>query len=431
MRTTILLAILVTIAFSSDVGASDWPRFRGPTGSGISDEKKLPTQWNEGKNLKWKITLPGPGSSSPIVYGNRLFITCYSGYGIEGSTRNVDDLKRNLLCIRPDDDSLLWSKMVNSTAKEDPWRGYIREHGYASSTPICDGERVYVFFGKTGALAFDLNGKEIWRKNLGTESSNRRWDSASSPILYGNLLIVNASEESRTIYALNKMTGQEEWKVEADKTELTYGTPALANLANGKQELVISVPYEVWGFNPDTGECTWWAKTELPGNISPSILAVKDVVYAFGGFPQTGSVAIRGGGKEDVTETNILWTSRDSSYVPSPVEHNGRLYWISDRGMAYCMEADTGKVIYRGKLDARGSKSFYASVVLADGKLYAVSRKSGTFVLAAKPEFEQLAHNQFTSDDSDFNGSPAISNGQIFLRSNKYLYCIESMSQEM
>ena len=142
------------------------------------------------------------------------------------------------------------------------------------------------------------------------------------------------------------------------------------------------------------------------------------------------TVAIRAGGKEDVTETNILWTSRESSYVPSPVEHNGRLYWVSDRGIAYCMEADTGKVIYREKLDAKGSKSFYASVVLADEKLYAVSRKSGTFVLAAKPEFEQLAHNQFASDDSDFNGSPAISNSRLFLRSNKYLYCIESIMQE-
>ncbi len=316
LLTCVLLAILV-----GSLQAGDWPRFRGPGGVGISDEKNLPAQWDEDKNLKWKIDLPGPGSSSPIVYGDRLYITCYSGYGTDTGSSNVDDLKRHLLCIQPDTGKVRWSKTIPSTAQEDPWRGYIREHGYASSTPICDGKYVYVFFGKTGALAFDLEGKEIWRKNLGTDSANRRWGSAASPILYNDLLIVNASEENRTIYALNKMTGQEAWKVEADNSELTYATPALVNLVIGKQELVIAVPNEVWGFDPSTGACTWWGKTNLPGNISPSILAVKDVIYAFGGYPQTGSIALRAGGQEDVTDTHILWTSRDSSYVPSPIEY--------------------------------------------------------------------------------------------------------------
>jgi len=420
------LSMLVSLAIVRvPLQASDWPQFRGPGGVGRSDEKNLPSEWNEGKNLKWKIALPGPGSSSPIVWGDRLFITCYSGYGVEGSVGNVGDLKRHLLCIHPDDGSVRWSKTVDSTAKEDAWRGYIREHGYASSTPICDGERVYVFFGKTGALAFDLDGREIWRKNLGTESSNRRWGSGPSPILYENLLIVNASEESRTIYALNKLNGTEAWKVEADKTELTYGTPALVNLPNGQREMVIAVPNEVWGFNPNMGICTWWAKTALRGNISPSVLAVKDVVYAFGGFPRIGSVAIRAGGKQDVTDTRILWTSQDSSYVPSPVEHNGHLYWVSDRALAFCMEAATGKVLYKEKLKVQGDKAFYASVVYADNRLYAVSRTNGSFVLAAKPTFEVVSHNVFDSAQSDFNGSPAVSKGRIFLRSNKFLYCIE------
>ena len=419
-----LLAFLSLTISAKRVSAVNWPQFRGPGGRGVSDETKLPSKWSETQNLKWKIPLPGPGSSSPIVYGDRLFITCYSGYGTEEASGKVDDLKRHLLCIDPNNSKIRWSKVIHSTAPEDPWRGYIREHGYASSTPICDGEHVFVFFGKTGALAFDLEGQEIWRKNLGTDSSNRRWGSGASPILCGDLLIVNASEESRTIYALDKSTGKETWKVESDKTELTYATPALVNLPNGTQELVVSVPYEIWGFNPSTGECTWWATTELAGNISPSILAVKDVVYALGGYPRTASVAVRAGGKADVTKTHTLWTSQDSSYVPSPVEHDGYLYWISDTGLAYCMEADTGKVIYKEKLNTKGSKSFYASVVLANGRLYALSRTSGTFVLAAKPVFELISQNAFASDKSDFNGSPAISQGKIFFRSNEFLYCI-------
>jgi hypothetical protein len=166
--------------------------------------------------------------------------------------------------------------------------------------------------------------------------------------------------------------------------------------------------------------------TELAGNISPSILAVKDVVYAFGGYPRIGSVAIRAGGKEDVTKTHTLWNSRDSSYVPSPVEHDGHLYWVSDTGLAYCMKAATGEVLYKEKLQATGSKSFYASVALADGRLYAPSRTSGTFVLSAKPVFELIAQNVFESDKSDFNGSPAISKGKVFLRSNLFLYCIST-----
>ncbi len=409
----------------SSLQAGDWPQFRGPGGSGKSDETNLPLEWSENKNLKWEVDLPGPGSSSPIVCGDRLFVTCYTGYGVEGSAGNVSDLKRHLLCIDPDDGDVLWSKKVDSTAQEDPWRGYIREHGYASSTPICDGELVYVFFGKTGVLAFDLEGHEIWRKNLGTESSNRKWGSAASPLLYGKLLLVNASEESRTIYALDKKTGKEIWKVQTDKTELTYGTPALVDLAGGTQEMVIAVPNEVWGFNPDTGDCTWWATTELRGNISPSVLGARGVVYVFGGYPKIRSLALRAGGTQDVTTTHTLWTSEDSSYVPSPIEHNGHLYWVNEHGMAYCMESKTGKVVYKEKLEAKGRMSFYASVVWADEKLYAVSRKSGTFVLAAKPTFTLISHNRFDSDPGDFNGSPAVSHGGLFLRSNRKLYCIK------
>jgi len=420
-----LLAVMSFGTFAMPLQAGDWPQFRGPGGTGVSDEKDLPTQWNETENLKWKIPLPGPGSSSPIVSGGRLFVTCYSGYG-EGATGSVDALKRHLLCVDPDSGTILWSKTVDSTAKEDPWRGYIREHGYASSTPICDGTYVYVFFGKTGALAFDMKGQEIWRTNLGTGSSNRRWGSAASPILYKNLLLINASEESRTIYALDKMTGEEIWKVESDKTELTYGTPVLADLPNGTQEMVIAVPNEIWGFNPNTGQSTWWINTELRGNISPTLLAIKDRVYAFGGYPRIAGLAVRAGGQQDATKTHTLWTSQDASYVPSPVEYKNHLYWVNEKGLAYCMEADTGKVIYKEKLDAKGNMSFYASAVLAEDRFYVVSRQSGTFVLAAKPTFQLISHNVFDSDQGDFNGSPAVSDGRLFLRSNTTLYCIKA-----
>jgi len=192
------------------------------------------------------------------------------------------------------------------------------------------------------------------------------------------------------------------------------------------------VPFEVWSMNPDTGKLNWYAATSQDGNVSPSPVAADGIVYVFGGYRSTRSVAIRTGGKGDVTDTHVVWTSRDSSYVPSPVIHKGNLYWVSDQGIAYCTNAKTGETIYRerlsrtsGSLGSRAGKPFYASCVLAGDKLICVSRKSGTCVLAAKPEFEQLAHNEFESDESDFNASPAISDGQLFLRSNRYLYCIQ------
>ncbi|WP_372845671.1 PQQ-binding-like beta-propeller repeat protein, partial [Pontiella sp.] len=329
-----------------------------------------------------------------------------------------------LLCIHPDTGAILWSQEIPATHAEDGWSGWLREHGYASHTPVCDGDQVYVFCGKTGMVAFDMDGKETWRKNLGTMSANRRWGSAASPILYGDLLIVNASEESRSLYALDKKTGEEIWKYESSKTELTYGTPALAELADGKKELCLAVPNEVWGLNPETGERLWWANTEMRGNVSPSLLAIKDTVYAFGGYPRLTTLAIRAGGQGDASGSNLLWRSQESSYVPSAVEQDGYLYWVGHKGEAFCMKADTGEMVYQQKLDAGSGNAVYASATLADGKLYVPSRRNGTFVLAAKPSFELIACNRFDSDSSDFNGSAAISGGKIFLRSNETLYCI-------
>lgn len=423
---TVAIVTVIVLLCLAPVSASDWPCFRGPGSAAISDEGNLPTTWSETENLKWKLTLPGPGSSSPIVSGDRLFVTCYSGYGVDRrDPGQPEDLKRHLLCIRAADGKVIWQRSVGAVLPEDPYRGNIGEHGYASSTPATDGKHVYAFFGKSGLWAYDIEGNQLWQKGLGTESSNRRWGSAASPILYKNLLIVNASEESLTLYALDKTSGQEVWKVEADKLELSYSTPVIVTLPDGREELVIAVPSEIWAFEPETGKLNWYAQTTLGGNVCPTPVAAEGLLYVFGGFPSTEAVAIRCGGEDDVTDTHIAWTSRDASYVPSPLVHEGHLYWVSDTGQAYCAEARTGKVLYSERLPARGpGKPFYASVVLADGKLYAVSRTSGTFVLAAKPQFEQLAHNSFASDASDFSASPAISDGRIFLRPNQSLYCV-------
>ena len=236
-----LLSFLLEIVLIRPAAGTDWPQFRGPTGNGISSDAKAPLEWNDTKNIQWKIALPGPGSSSPIVSGDYVFVTCYSGYGVAPEEPGkIEDLKRHLLCLKLNEGKVVWSHSVDAVLPEDAFRGMgITEHGYASSTPVADGQHVYVFFGKTGVLAFDFQGKELWRADVGHESSNRRWGSSASPILYRDTVIVNASEESRSIRALDKMTGKEKWKAEAAALQLSYATPLVVDLHDaGEHEAV-------------------------------------------------------------------------------------------------------------------------------------------------------------------------------------------------
>ena len=422
----VLVAMLLSL-FAGQSLAADWPQFRGPGGTGISQDPGPPATWSDSQNLRWKTPLPGLGSSSPIVWGDRVFVTCYSGYG--ESDRQAGDpkaLERQLVCINRSSGKIRWQSRVPADLPEDGYQGYLTEHGYASSTPVTDGQRVYCFFGKTGMLAFDFEGRQLWQTGLGKESSNRRWGSAASPILYKNLVIVNAAEESQSIRALDQATGNEVWKASASALELAYDTPSLVTLDGGLSEVVISVPGEIWGLNPDTGKLRWFAEHRLTGNICPSVIVDGEMLYAFGGFRSAGSLALRAGGKGDVSSSRLVWSSRESSYVATPLLHEGHLYWIDDRGQAFCVAAKSGELVYRERVAGLGSggRPVYASPVLVGNKIYVQTRWNGVLVLAAKPEYQLLGQNRFAGDDSDANATPAISGGEMFLRSNQFLYCV-------
>jgi outer membrane protein assembly factor BamB len=406
--------VLISLVLACVAPAADWPRFRGPNGSGISQDAKVPIRWGDQNNLKWKRELPGRGFSSPIVVGDCVFVTCYTGG--EG---DLQDLKRYLVCVDRHKGDILWSKVVPAVLPEFRSRGGFSHHGHASQTPVSDGERVFVLFGTTGVLAFDLKGNQLWQHSVGTET-NARFGSASSPILYKDLVIVTAGAESTSLRALNKRTGAEVWKTEASSLADSYSTPLIVKNQEGEDVLLVSVPYEVWGLNPLTGKLRWYAATDVDGNVCTSLVAGDGVVYAVGGR-QGGRTAIKVGGKGEVTRTNVLWSRSGGPYVPSPVLHQGHLYWMDQRGVATCVDARTGEEVGHRRLGG----AFYASVVLIKDKLYAVSRYNGTYVLDATPKLTQVAHNQL-SDDSDFSGSPAVSDGQLFLRSDNYLYCIEA-----
>lgn len=420
--------LLVLAMANALVLADDWTRFRGPDGAGVSADTSIPLKWSETENLRWKAELPGPGSSSPIVTGKRVLVTCYSGYGMSKTNAgSLQTLQRHLVCVNRDDGKIVWIKNVSSDQPEDGYQGYISEHGYASSTPVTDGAHVYCFFGKTGVVAFDMDGQQLWKKNVGRESSNRRWGSAASLILYKDSVIVNASEESQSIRALDKFSGKELWQAPGAALELAYGTPLLLTLKDTRQELVVAAPGEVWGIDPDTGKLQWFAEHKLTGNICPSVIGEGETTYIFGGFRSVGSLAVRAGGTKNVTNSHIAWTSRSTSYVATPVLHNGYLYWISDNGQAFCINAKTGEEVYRQRVSeiAVGGRPVYASPVVANGKIYVPTRWSGVIVLPAEPKYAVLAQNRMVSDESDFNATPAISDGQMFLRSNRFLYCVE------
>lgn len=419
--------VVQTTSLVKSTDSLTWSRFRGANGTGISSEVNIPVRWSDTENLQWKCKLPGAGSSSPILTDRYVFLTAYSGYGQTQSSGEVSALKRHVVCITRTDGEIVWNKTYDATQPEDAYQGNgVPEHGYATNSCTTDGDNVFAFLGKSGVLAFDLDGKELWRVSVGTESSNRQWGSAASLILYDDLVIVNAAEESQTLYGINKMTGEIVWKAPAASLELCYSTPAICHVSDVRDDLVLAVAGEIWGINPRTGKLLWYAETPMLSNLSPSVIIDGDVAYAFGGRQTAGSAAVQVGGEGDVTQSHVRWTSQTSSYVSTPVLVAGKFYWIDDRGIYYCMDASTGKQLVRSRgPDLGGGRPVYASPIAINNKIYIQSRKAGLLVLDTKEEMTVLAHNRFASDSSQFNATPAVDQGQLFLRSDEYLYCIQ------
>ena len=440
-HSSVILFAIAALMSTASADAADWSRFRGPNGSGVSqDSAPVPTTWSDKENLRWKVALPGPGSSSPIVVGDRVFVTCWSGYGVDrGNPGDQKQLKRHLICFDRNNGETIWNKTVEPDLPEDNYGGMFAEHGYASHTPVSDGERIYVYFGKSGALAFDMDGKQLWKTKIGNESDPRGWGSASSPVLHKNLVIVTASSESEAVVGLDKATGKEVWRQEAAGLNSTWGTPVMVKVDETRTDLVLGVPYEFWAFNPEDGKLRWYCAVMDTDSYCSSVVTDDGVVYGIEGRGG-GSIAVRAGGKGDVTDSHVVWSGRDSNRVGTPVIYEGRIYFFS-RGVAKCIDAKTGKKVFESGLAGapsgsqgggggrarRGGGGFggdYASPIVADGKIYFPSRSGDIFVLKAGDKFEQLATNRLTSDSEDFSATPAVSDGQLFIRSSKHLYCV-------
>lgn len=421
-RAVTLAAISVSVLLLS---GADWTRFRGPGASGVAEETGLPSSWDATSNIVWKTRLPGFGTSSPITLGDKIFLSCYSGYGLDqdapGDQQNLQHL---LLCLNRADGQIVWARGIEA---RPPLADYdsdrVNLHGYASSTPTTDGESVYAFFGRAGVVAYDMSGNPRWHAEVGDKTHG--WGSASSLIVHNDLVIVNASVESESLVALNKKTGQPVWHVPG--IGQSWSTPLIVNVPDGPDELVVSHRGKIWGLEPDTGERQWECDG-IDDYVCPAVIAHDGIVYVTAGRRRPQFIAVRAGGRGDVTDTHVLWEMRATPKVSTPVYYEGYLYWVTHSGVAGCANAKTGDIVYEESLDLKGSRDkVYASPVVGDGKLFGVSREDGAFVLAVGPEFELLARNHL-DDSSVFNATPTISDGQLLLRSDRFLYCIGNES---
>jgi hypothetical protein len=298
--------------------------------------------------------------------------------------------------------------------------------------------------------AWDLEGKQIWHQEVGKGSDDRAWGSSSSPILAGGVLIVPAGAEARAVIGLEAATGRELWKAEGDGLGNVWGTPALSVIDEKRTDVVLGAPYEIWGLNPETGKLRWYCSAMETDQFNSSVLIDGAMIYAVEGRGG-GSIAIRAGGKGDVTASNIAWTGNDSNRFSTPLLYEGRLYLISG-GTVKCVNAEDGREVYQARLQGGGDTagggapgsngqppgggrgrggfgggrggSDYASPVLGDGKIYYVARGGDIHVLKPGDKLEKLSTNRLTAESEDFSATPAISSGQIFFRSNRYLYCV-------
>ncbi len=389
--------------------ADDWPAWRGPTGLGVSSEKNLPLRWSASENVKWKVPLPAPGNSTPIIWGSRVYLT----QAIDGGK------KRMLLALDRKDGRIVWQTTVEY-AEPEPTH---EDSPYASASPVTDGERIVVSYGSAGVFAYDFEGKELWRRDLG--KFHHVWGNAASPVLHGDLCFLNGGPGPRTsLTALDKKTGKTAWQVEipgglADGDSKTWtgswSTP-LALRAAGREELVVSFPHRLLAFDPATGR-EIWSCAGLGRLVYTSPIAADGVVVAMSGF-MGPPLAVRAGGEGDVTATRRLWHEEKAQQrIGSGIISEGHIFIVNDTGVAQCLELLTGKEIWRERLGA----SAWGSLVLADGKLHIADQEGETHVFRPVTKFERLAANPLGERT---RASIAVSAGEIFIRTYKQLWCI-------
>jgi outer membrane protein assembly factor BamB len=403
-------AALAVLMFSESVAAEDWPSWRGPRGDGVSSEQAAPLTWGPAQNLRWKVPVPGIGRSSVVVSGGHAFLT--SG--------TPDDLSRRVLCFDCSTGKLLWNTVVH----QGPGGKMHQDNTMASSTPAVDAERIYAVFvddvGMTVA-AIDRAGRIVWKVNPGTFYSNHGF--AASPVLHGSGVIVNGHQDGNAfVCMLDRVTGKELWRYTPAVNLRSFSTPVLTE-HEGRTLMILTGSRQTAALDPDTGKLIW--SVDGPSEkfvCTPSV--GHGMVFSFAGSPDKKSLAVRLGGTGDVTATHVAWCAeRGMPYVPSPLLFNGRLHIINDLGVYSCVEPVSGKVLHT----ARALGSTYSSPVAAADRIYLFEDTGRCTVLADGADFQVLARNDL---NEEVYTTPAISGGQLLIRTTQSLVCIANAAQQ-
>ena len=400
--------------------SANWPAWRGPEGTGIAHETKLPVRWSTNENVRWRAPLPERGNSTPIVWKNSVFIT----QAIDTENR------RTLMCFDRKTGNVRWQKGVTYSEKEPSHE----TNPYCSASPTTDGERVVASYGSAGLYCYDLEGNELWHRDLGKQ--HHIWGNAASPVIYKDLCILNVGPgDPSYLIALDKKTGRPVWRADepggnsgqpkgGDDSKPawigSWSTPIVIK-ENGDDRLIMSFPKRVAALDPESGKEIWTCAGLNP-LVYTSPLCDGGVVVAMGGFGGS-ALAVRTGGKGDVTETHRLWQQpKAKQRIGSGVIHDGHIYILNEPPIAECYDLQTGKLVSDQRLKGSGARGeTWSSMVSVGDKLYVINQSGDTFILKADPKMEVIAVNSL----SEFtNASIAPSDGEIFIRTHKNLWCV-------
>jgi outer membrane protein assembly factor BamB len=386
-------------------GSRYWPRWRGPTGQGIATGA-YPDTWSDTENVLWKVELPGQGNSSPIVWKDQLFLTTAYGAG----------RRRSILCLDRQDGKRLWEAFAPAAEPERVQK----KNGYASGTPCTDGERIYAYFCNQGLLCVDMAGKQVWHHSFGELDAYH--GSACSPLLCRERVIVfqdHRSPSGSFVAALDKRTGKVLWRT-ARREQVGWGSPVAVRVGD-QDEIIVSSQLRVCSYDAQTGQELWSCDGNL-FEVTPTPVVGHGLVFCCSG--RTGpTLAIRPGGKGDVTRSHVAWQAGSGSpFIPSPLLDGDYLYMVNDIvSVARCHEAKTGKELWRERLGRAAKHGFSASPVAADGKVFFTNEAGETYVLAAGPEFKLLHVNRLNEPTL---ASPALVDGRWYFRTDRHLLCI-------
>lgn len=405
-----LLLIVVVLGVATGVKADNWPQWRGPQGTGVSSEKSAPLTWSATENIKWKVPLPGDGNSTPIIYGDKVFVTCATDKGG----------KRTLYCFARADGKELWKAEVAFSGNEPTHE----TNPYCSASPVTDGEKVVVSHGSAGVFCYDMNGKELWKKDVG--SFDQIWGNSTSPVLVKNLVILHCGPGTKSfVAAFDLATGEQRWRIDppsaqnktAGEFRGCWSTPILVE-EGGKTQLVLNLPERLMGLDPETGKEVW-SCGGLGALQYASPLVGDKVIVAMSGY-NGPAIGVARGGQGDVTTSHRLWlkTEKNPQRVGSGVMVDNHIYILQDSGQCWCIDAATGEMKWEQRLGGT-----WCSMVAVAGRIYVSDTTGRTWVIEPSPAAcKTLAENKLNETT---RSSLAVSDGQIFCRTYKHLYCIE------